>query len=328
MNAFLFASPLASRAPRTSSTTKRCRRKPFQSCTQNPRPQPVPETPKSQSAHQTAQLVLQRLEKELPELFNPSETPDYSIYSPDVIFEDPLTRFKGINKYASNISFLCNSFVFSDAQFQLFDARIIGDREDTVRTRWYLSMVANLPWRPCISFTGQSDYVIDLTSAKVKRHIDYWDSLKDSSFFSLPAVKDLFSQSLPGQASVSDFGGFRMLRRADGFQVRQFNASNSSGVTVQLADTIASVPSWKYVARPTSENILRFNYAAVMELEKAVPLSEKCLATFESSIRAMLHDKPFATVGERCIYIHDTIRGRPVHELWLELTTANANVDI
>lgn len=168
--------------------------------------------------------IRQRLENELPGLFT-SDSSDYEMYSPSVLFEDPLNKFRGTKRYASNISFLKESPVFTQAKFYLHSSRTLPDR-NTIRTRWTLQMtVAALPWKPTVVFTGLSDYRVDLSSKLVIGHYDYWDSLASSKFFSPPAVVDLVSQCAPGSVlPYESLPSFVLLRRTQRLQVWKFDS--------------------------------------------------------------------------------------------------------
>lgn len=184
------------------------------------------------------------LREELPLLFSrgPSSM-DKSLYAPDVEFRDPLNRFRGVERYVQNIGFLNSSPVFSGTQLDLHDvwaldqekADSLGYQGPTVRTRWTLSMVANLPWRPRISFTGVSDYVMEPQTGEVKSHIDLWDSLDrkaNAAFPSLPGVKDVVSQCSFTASSPDQNGSppYQLLRRADDYVIRRYGTLTVSDI--------------------------------------------------------------------------------------------------
>ncbi|PXF46740.1 hypothetical protein BWQ96_03431 [Gracilariopsis chorda] len=281
--------------------------------TVSPKPEPL------------VQEVAQRLRNDLPNLFNSKLDTHYSIYSDDVLFEDPLNKFRGVQRYKSNISFLGSSFVFSDAELRLFDLLIIGDEQNIIRTRWRLSMLVNFPWRPCISFTGQSDYVVNLSTGKVVEHIDYWDSLDDSSFFSLPAFRDFVYQTRPGVVSLNDLGGFELLKRTADFQIRKFNILNRDGVILKRRTGHTSLPSWE-LARKQIDNGCLLEIVAVLQLQDSLN-SVQQFATSEQKLRNLVARTPFVVAGERCIYVEESVQRRPVHEVWLELVQADARVE-
>lgn len=271
------------------------------------------------------QKVAQRLKSDLPNLFTSNLKTHYSIYSDDVFFEDPLNKFRGVQRYKSNISFLGESFVFSDAELRLFDLRIIGHEQNIIRTRWRLSMIANFPWRPCISFTGQSDYVVNLSTGKVEKHIDYWDSLNDSSYFSFAALQDFVNQLRPGLVSLNDLGGFELLKRTADFQIRKFNIRNRDGVLLEQIIRNTSLPCWKLARGPIDNGCLLEN-VAVLQLTSSIKTAQK-FKTLEQKLRSLVAQTSLVVAGENCIYVEESVQGRPVYELWLELVQADARVE-
>ncbi len=64
-----------------------------------------------------------------------------------VVFVDPLNQFTGIQKYKDNIQMLKDSALFTDANMDLHEARVIDP--NTVVTSWTLVMTFKaFPWRP------------------------------------------------------------------------------------------------------------------------------------------------------------------------------------
>lgn len=282
--------------------------------------------PISKTPPPVVQSVATKLRDELPSLFDPATNPDYSLYSPQVVFEDPLNRFRGTKRYAANIAFLNKSPVFSQAKLTLYDLRIIGKGQDTVRTRWCLFMQANLPWKPVVAFTGQSDYVIDLSDGSVIKHVDYWDSLDDSAFFSFPAVKDLVSQCRPRQVGPLDLGGFQLLRRTKQFQIRTFEANQSGGIEIEKDAPTSGIQTWRISDRSSSQVSRMMKNVAVVPLEMP-PSTMAEVDQLETDLRLRLQGAPFATPADRCFVLCCTVRGETVYELWLELSSASAPVD-
>jgi Uncharacterized conserved protein (DUF2358) len=211
--------------------------------------------------------LLRALRQELPTLFDKdSPGPDLALYAPSVLFTDPLNRFRGARRYAANIAFLRRSPVFRDARLFLHDAWIpppaaaprppppaaaaaAAANNNTVRTRWTLDMVANLPWRPRVAFTGTSDYALD-ADGKVAEHVDRWDSLdpEQNKFPSLAAVRDLVTQCaykrpVPDPTIADGGPPFMLLRRARGYDIRRYahHRRNSSSTTAALFDNEVAV---------------------------------------------------------------------------------------
>ena len=93
----------------------------------------------------------------------------YQIYAEDVYFQDPLTRFRGLDRYHQTIEFIRKWF--RNPQLEL--AAI--DRVDRlITTRWTLSWNTPLPWRPRIEISGHSEMLLNENELIIS-HIDYWD---------------------------------------------------------------------------------------------------------------------------------------------------------
>ncbi len=92
----------------------------------------------------------------------------YSIYAPDVFFQDPLNQFRGVERYKEMIAFL--SRWFADLDMELHDIQQLGD---TIKTEWTLRWRSPLPWQPKISISGWSELMLN-ESGQIASHIDYW----------------------------------------------------------------------------------------------------------------------------------------------------------
>lgn len=93
----------------------------------------------------------------------------YSIYAENVYFQDPLNRFKGIERYQQMIGFM--STFFKDVKLDLHNISQVGDR---IETRWTLSWTVPVPWQPRIAIPGWSELKLN-TDGLISSHIDYWD---------------------------------------------------------------------------------------------------------------------------------------------------------
>ena len=93
----------------------------------------------------------------------------YDIYAEDVYFQDPLSRFRGLNRYRQTIGFIEKWFEHPHLELYAID-RV--DR--SITTRWALSWNTPLPWKPRITITGKSELVVN-ESELIISHIDYWD---------------------------------------------------------------------------------------------------------------------------------------------------------
>jgi hypothetical protein len=93
----------------------------------------------------------------------------YSIYAEDVYFQDPLNRFRGIERYRQMIGFIGTWFI--DIKLDLREIRRTGN---TIETRWTLSWTAPVPWNPRMAIPGWSELKLN-AQGLIESHIDYWD---------------------------------------------------------------------------------------------------------------------------------------------------------
>lgn len=171
-------------------------------------------------------------------------------------------------------------------------------------------MTANLPWKPQLVFTGQSDYVVD-ASGLVTKHIDYWDSLHDSAFFSIGGLVDLFTLCKPGRVCSSDCGGFDVLRRTDELQIRRFKGD---GVRLRKA----SNSEWRVVDDDAD---------CVVQLVATKSVGGEGGKEEERAIREYLRGVSFAQAAQRAFVVAVPVGGRAVKEVWVELADVSVAVD-
>ncbi len=93
----------------------------------------------------------------------------YSIYAQDVYFQDPLNKFRGVERYKQMIKFIETLFIHT--KMDLHNIQRLGD---TIKTEWTLSWNTPLPWKPRISIPGWSELRLNSVGLIVS-HIDYWN---------------------------------------------------------------------------------------------------------------------------------------------------------
>ena len=93
----------------------------------------------------------------------------FHLYAQDVYFKDPMTSFKGIQKYQEMIGFIQKYFL--DVEMELDE---ITQNESHIHTRWTLRWTAPFPWKPALAISGTSDLQIN-EDGLVCSHIDRWD---------------------------------------------------------------------------------------------------------------------------------------------------------
>ena len=94
---------------------------------------------------------------------------NYQIYAEDVYFQDPLSKFRGLNRYKKTIAFI--QTWFRDPQLELYE---IDRTEQLISTSWSLRWNTPLPWYPRIEITGRSEMLLNDLELIIS-HIDYWD---------------------------------------------------------------------------------------------------------------------------------------------------------
>ncbi len=92
----------------------------------------------------------------------------YECYAEDVFFQDPLTQFRGRERYRQMIGFI--AFWFKQPCLDLHDIQQDGPM---IRTEWTLSWYAPLPWQPQIAIRGWSELRLDVQGL-IGSHLDYW----------------------------------------------------------------------------------------------------------------------------------------------------------
>lgn len=94
----------------------------------------------------------------------------YDLYAEEVFFQDPLNRFTGLARYQAMIAFITRWF--QQPRLDLHALEPIA--ADCFHTRWTLSWVTPLPWRPPITISGWTEYRLN-ADGKIISHIDTWD---------------------------------------------------------------------------------------------------------------------------------------------------------
>ncbi|MFN6537411.1 MAG: DUF2358 domain-containing protein [Nostoc sp. EkiNYC01] len=93
----------------------------------------------------------------------------YSIYAPDVYFQDPMNKFRGVKRYKEMINFIQTWFL--DPKMDLHNIQHLGN---TIKTEWTLSWNTPVPWKPRISIPGWSELGLN-SDGLIVSHVDYWN---------------------------------------------------------------------------------------------------------------------------------------------------------
>ncbi|MDZ8027713.1 MAG: DUF2358 domain-containing protein [Nostoc sp. SerVER01] len=93
----------------------------------------------------------------------------YNIYAPDVYFQDPMNKFRGVKRYKEMINFIQTWFL--NPKMDLHNIQHLGN---TIKTEWTLSWNTPVPWKPRISIPGWSELGLN-SDGLIVSHIDYWN---------------------------------------------------------------------------------------------------------------------------------------------------------
>jgi hypothetical protein len=96
----------------------------------------------------------------------------YDIYAEDVYFKDPMTEFRGRDRYRQMIGFI--QTWFRNCQMEVHD---IQQSANHIRSDWTLRWNTPLPWQPRISISGWSELTLN-DQGLIISHIDYWHCSK------------------------------------------------------------------------------------------------------------------------------------------------------
>ncbi|MBF2028671.1 MAG: DUF2358 domain-containing protein [Oscillatoriales cyanobacterium C42_A2020_001] len=92
----------------------------------------------------------------------------YEIYAEDVYFKDPMTQFRGRDRYQAMIVFIQTWFLNCH-----MDVHNIQQNGNQIRSDWTLSWNTPLPWKPHIAIPGWSELTLN-DEGLITSHVDYW----------------------------------------------------------------------------------------------------------------------------------------------------------
>ena len=92
----------------------------------------------------------------------------YSIYAEDVYFKDPMSEFRGRDRYQRTIQFI--DTWFTNPKLDLHKIQRDGNQ---IRSDWTLNWTTPLPWKPRIAIVGWSELEVNQQDLIIS-HVDYW----------------------------------------------------------------------------------------------------------------------------------------------------------
>ena len=116
--------------------------------------------------------VVKTLKKDLPTLFEKDIS--YNIYTKDIYFQDPVSKFKGKTNYRIifwTLRFHARLF-FTKIYFDLHE--VSQTAEDTILATWTVRGALRVPWKARLLFNGYSTYKLNEDDL-IYQHIDTWD---------------------------------------------------------------------------------------------------------------------------------------------------------
>ncbi|XP_019159984.1 PREDICTED: uncharacterized protein LOC109156574 isoform X2 [Ipomoea nil] len=176
-----------------------------------------PPSPKQETDPNLEELV-DFLYKDLPHLFDDKGI-DPTAYDAAVKFRDPITRHDNLRSYLLNIATL--KYLFRP-KFTLHWVKQTGPYKIT--TRWTMVMrFLLLPWQPELVFTGTSVMKVNPETNKFIKHVDYWDSIVSSEFFSIEGLFDVIQQLWFYKTPDLETPSYQILKRTASYEVRKYD---------------------------------------------------------------------------------------------------------
>ncbi|KAJ9505733.1 hypothetical protein QJQ45_029267 [Haematococcus lacustris] len=183
-------------------------------------PAEAPTVPHSTSTgrQSTLQQLKEALAQDLQVMFSGGAI-NGSIYSKDIVFQDPVTYVVGLDMYKAVISFLG----LFNVKLHLHDIHVATDY--LITARWTMDMTVKvLPWRPQLSFTGTTQYTVDPDVGYVTQHVDTWDALSNQGFLSLEGLAFVLRQALSLQLTPSiETPEYLVLVKKADYEIRQLS---------------------------------------------------------------------------------------------------------
>ncbi|KAL6756180.1 SOUL heme-binding protein [Haematococcus lacustris] len=173
---------------------------------------------RSTGRQSTLQQLKEALAQDLQVMFSGGAI-NGSIYSKDIVFQDPVTYVVGLDMYKAVISFLG----LFNVKLHLHDIHVATDY--LITARWTMDMTVKvLPWRPQLSFTGTTQYTVDPDVGYVTQHVDTWDALSNQGFLSLEGLAFVLRQALSLQLTPSiETPEYLVLVKKADYEIRQLS---------------------------------------------------------------------------------------------------------
>lgn len=96
----------------------------------------------------------------------------FDLYAEEVYFKDPVTEFRGRDRYRLMIKLI--ETVFLNCKMEVHNLQQTGNQ---IRSDWTLNWNTPLPWKPRIAISGWSDLTLN-DEGTIISHVDYWHCSK------------------------------------------------------------------------------------------------------------------------------------------------------
>ncbi|KAL3150302.1 hypothetical protein ABBQ32_000150 [Trebouxia sp. C0010 RCD-2024] len=118
----------------------------------------------------TRQQILDSIRRDYDETYFFTGVGEMEAYEPDCTFADPFTSFDGVERFKKNVSNLGG--LLDDIKLDVYDWK---EAEGQLETKWRVSGIVQLPWRPLLAAAGGTTHVFSQDTGRVVKHIEMWD---------------------------------------------------------------------------------------------------------------------------------------------------------
>eukprot|EP00798_Chlamydomonas_sp_ICE-L_P010400 gene10400-8347_t len=179
---------------------------------------------KARSQEDRRKLVLDEsavfLTSELEKIFSTGDITPYR-YAENIRFEDPITSTNNLNGYMLNMKMLNTLF---NCKFELYSMKVTGP--DEVTARWSMTMdFWLLPWKPTLSFTGDTKYTVDSDTGTILAHIDTWDALQENKYLSMEGLQHVLRMFVNSQLTPDiELQKYKLLKKFNDYEIRKYDS--------------------------------------------------------------------------------------------------------
>ncbi|DBA68189.1 TPA: hypothetical protein ACH3X2_013898 [Trebouxia sp. C0005] len=126
--------------------------------------------PQRQPTQMTRQEVLDSIRRDYGETYFFTGVGEMEAYESDCTFADPFTSFNGVERFKKNVSNLGG--LLQDIKLDIYDWQ---EADGQLETKWRVSGIVQLPWRPLLAAAGGTTHVFSQETGRVVKHIEMWD---------------------------------------------------------------------------------------------------------------------------------------------------------